>query len=83
MLSVGQVFVCLLCPGHGSFLFHRYKGIEVFITGDTVEKMSRQLGAAYLALAQHISQGGQAVPVGHDKSRLLGVRKVGSQVADS
>jgi hypothetical protein len=45
--------------------------------------MSRQLGAAYLALAQHIAQGGQAVPVGHDESRLLNVRRVGSQAANS
>jgi hypothetical protein len=45
--------------------------------------MSRQLGAAYFALAQHIAQGGQAVPVGHDEIRLLSVRRVGSQVADS
>jgi hypothetical protein len=45
--------------------------------------MSRQLRAAYLALAQHIAQGGQAVPVGHDESRFLGVRRVGSQVANS
>ena len=83
MLSVGEAFVCLLCAGHGSFLFHRYEGIEVVITGDAVEKMSRQLRAAYLALAQHIAQGGQAVPVGHDESRLLNVRRVGSQVANS
>ena len=83
MLSVREVFVCLLCAGHGHFLFHRYEGIEVVITGDAVEKMSRQFGTAYLALAQHIAQGSQAVPVGHDEIRLLGVRRVSSQVADS
>ena len=83
MLSVREALVCLVCAGHGSFLFHRYEGIEVVITGDTVEKMSRQLGAAYLALAQHIAQGGQTVPVGHDENRLLNVRRVGSQVANS
>jgi len=83
MLSVREALVCLVCAGHGSFLLHRYEGIEVVITGDAVEKMPRQLGAAYLALPQHIAQGGQTVPMGHDESRLLNVRRVGSQVADS
>ena len=83
MLFIGEALVCLLCAGHGRFLFYRYEGIEVVITGDAVKKMSRQFGATYLALAQHIAQGGQAVPVGHDVNRLLGVRRVSSQVADS
>ena len=83
MLSVREALVCLLCAGHGSFFFHRYEGIEVVITGDAVEKMSRQLGAAYFALAQHIAQGGQTVPVGHNESKLLNVRRVGSQAANS
>ena len=83
MFPVREALVCLLCAGHGSFFFHCYEGIEVVITGDAVEKMSRQLGAAYFALAQHIAQGGQTVPVGHTESRLLNVRRVGSQAANS
>ena len=67
MLVPGQVLVSLLGSSQCAFFIHSDKCIQVTVAIDTLEEMACQLSAADLTATQHVTQGSQVVPMGHNK----------------